>query len=69
MHEPKEQSYLIMDTLVKTCRYQQVFTVLDSTLIKVLPINRLYSVYIWLFCHNYNAQHLLALVHLIIAHV
>ncbi len=31
MHEPKEQSYLIMDTLVKTCRYQQVFTVLDST--------------------------------------
>ncbi len=49
MHEPKEQSYLIMDTLVKTCRYQQVFTVLDSTLIKVLPINRLYSVYIWLF--------------------
>ncbi len=34
MHEPKEQSYLIMDTLVKTCRYRQVFTVLDSTLIK-----------------------------------
>ena len=39
MHEPKEQSYLIMDTIVKTCRYRHVFTALTSTFIKVLPVD------------------------------
>ncbi len=52
MHEPKEQSYLIMDTLVKTCRYQQVFTVLELNFDKSFADKQTLSVYIWLFCHN-----------------